>query len=243
MTKLLLGVNIDHVATLRNTRNTNYPDPIQAAFIIEQAGADTITVHLREDRRHITNRDVYILREIIQTQMNLEIAITDEMLNFASKIKPNFCCLVPEKRQEITTESGLDVINQQNKIISAIKLLKDNGINVSLFIDPDQLQIEASVISGAEYIEIHTGKYATASSNYLRNNEFERIRKAVNFANNLNLTVNAGHGLTYYNVKAIASLPQIHELNIGHAIIGRAMIDGLSHAVKEMKKILLEARS
>ncbi|MCW0972756.1 pyridoxine 5'-phosphate synthase [Pantoea sp. JV6] len=242
MAELLLGVNIDHVATVRNARGTNYPDPVQAAFIAEQAGADGITVHLREDRRHITDRDVRILRDTIQTRMNLEMAVTDEMIGIACDIQPHFCCLVPEKRQEVTTEGGLDVAGQQEKMNAAVRLLSDAGILVSLFIDADHRQIEAAVASGAPYIEIHTGAYAEAPEGLARDAELARIRHAATFAASLGLKVNAGHGLTYHNVLPIAALPEMHELNIGHAIIGRAVMSGLPDAVKEMKLLLREAR-
>ncbi len=242
MAELLLGVNIDHIATVRNARGTNYPDPVQAAFIAEQAGADGITVHLREDRRHITDRDVRILRDTIQTRMNLEMAVTDEMIGIACDIQPHFCCLVPEKRQEVTTEGGLDVAGQQEKMNAAVRLLSDAGILVSLFIDADHRQIEAAVASGAPYIEIHTGAYAEAPEGLARDAELARIRHAATFAASLGLKVNAGHGLTYHNVLPIAALPEMHELNIGHAIIGRAVMSGLPDAVKEMKLLLREAR-
>jgi len=220
MAELLLGVNIDHIATLRNARGTAYPDPVQAAFIVEQAGADGITVHLREDRRHITDRDVRILRQTLDTRMNLEMAVTDEMLAIAVETKPHFCCLVPEKRQEVTTEGGLDVAGQRDKMRDACKRLADAGILVSLFIDADEEQI-----TDAEQAS-----------------ELARIAKAATFAASLGLKVNAGHGLTYHNVKAIARIPEMHELNIGHAIIGRAVMSGLKDAVVEMKRLMLEAR-
>ncbi|QCP60502.1 pyridoxine 5'-phosphate synthase [Pantoea sp. SO10] len=242
MAELLLGVNIDHIATVRNARGTNYPDPVQAAFVAEQAGADGITVHLREDRRHITDRDVRILRDTIQTRMNLEMAVTDEMIDIACEIKPHFVCLVPEKRQEVTTEGGLDVAGQQDKINAAVRLLSDAGILVSLFIDADHRQIEAAVASGAPYIEIHTGAYAEAPEGLARQAELSRIRKAATFAASLGLKVNAGHGLTYHNVQPIAELPEMHELNIGHAIIGRALFSGLADAVSGMKLLMREAR-
>ncbi|MFJ5159642.1 pyridoxine 5'-phosphate synthase [Pantoea sp. NPDC088449] len=242
MAELLLGVNIDHIATVRNARGTNYPDPVQAAFVAEQAGADGITVHLREDRRHITDRDVRILRDTIQTRMNLEMAVTDEMIDIACEIKPHFVCLVPEKRQEVTTEGGLDVAGQQDKINAAVRLLSEAGILVSLFIDADHRQIEAAVASGAPYIEIHTGAYAEAAEGLERQAELSRIRKAATFAASLGLKVNAGHGLTYHNVQPIAELPEMHELNIGHAIIGRALFSGLADAVTEMKQLMREAR-
>ncbi|WP_323661139.1 pyridoxine 5'-phosphate synthase [Pectobacterium versatile] len=242
MAELLLGVNIDHIATLRNARGTAYPDPVQAAFIAEQAGADGITVHLREDRRHITDRDVRILRETLQTRMNLEMAVTEEMLNIACEVKPHFCCLVPEKRQEVTTEGGLDVAGQQEKIDNAVARLSQANILVSLFIDADKRQIDAAVASGAPYIEIHTGAYADAPDDEARQHEFERIRDAATYAAAKGLKVNAGHGLTYHNVLPIAALPEMHELNIGHAIIGRAVMSGLKDAVAEMKNLMREAR-
>ncbi|GKW26389.1 pyridoxine 5'-phosphate synthase [Pectobacterium carotovorum subsp. carotovorum] len=242
MAELLLGVNIDHIATLRNARGTAYPDPVQAAFVAEQAGADGITVHLREDRRHITDRDVRILRETLQTRMNLEMAVTEEMLDIACEVKPHFCCLVPEKRQEVTTEGGLDVAGQQEKIDNAVAKLSQANILVSLFIDADKRQIDAAVASGAPYIEIHTGAYADAPDDEARQHEFERIRDAATYAAAQGLKVNAGHGLTYHNVLPIAALPEMHELNIGHAIIGRAVMSGLKEAVAEMKTLMREAR-
>lgn len=242
MADLLLGINIDHIATLRNARGTAYPDPVQAAFIAEQAGADGITVHLREDRRHITDRDVRILRQTIQTRMNLEMAVTDEMLAIACELRPQFCCLVPEKRAEVTTEGGLDVAGQRDKMTLAVRRLADAGILVSLFIDADLRQIDAAVAVGAPYIEIHTGAYADASSDLARQAELERITRAAAYAADLGLKVNAGHGLTYHNVQPIAALPQMHELNIGHAIIGRAVMSGLPAAVSEMKILMREAR-
>lgn len=243
MSGLLLGVNIDHIATLRNARGTAYPDPLQAAFIAEQAGADGITVHLREDRRHITDRDVRLLRQTIQTRMNLEMAVTEEMIRIACELRPHFCCLVPEKRKEVTTEGGLDVAGQQDKMRDAVARLSSAGIQVSLFIDPDQVQIAAAAAVGAPFIEIHTGAYADAADENSRQAEFERVRQAVVFAVQKGLKVNAGHGLTYHNVQPIAALAQIHELNIGHAIIGRAVMGGLAEAVAEMKRLMLEARA
>ncbi len=242
MADLLLGVNIDHIATLRNARGTIYPDPVQAAFIAEQAGADGITVHLREDRRHITDRDVRILRETIQTRMNLEMAVTDEMVGIACEINPHFCCLVPEKRQEVTTEGGLDVAGQIDKMTVAISRLSEAGILVSLFIDADMRQIDAAVAVGAPYIEIHTGAYADATSDLAQQAELVRIAKAATYAASKGLKVNAGHGLTYHNVQPIAALPEIHELNIGHAIIGQAVMSGLAAAVTDMKVLMREAR-
>ena len=242
MSELLLGVNIDHIATVRNARGTNYPDPVQAAFIAEQAGADGITVHLREDRRHITDRDVRILRDTIQTRMNLEMAVTDEMIGIACDIQPHFCCLVPEKRQEVTTEGGLDVAGQQEKMNAAVRLLSDAGILVSLFIDADHRQIEAAVASGAPYIEIHTGAYAEAPEGLARDAELARIRHAATFAASLGLKVNAGHGLHYHNVKPIAALADITELNIGHAIVAQALFTCFDRAVRDMKTLMLDAR-
>ncbi|EKT55756.1 pyridoxine 5'-phosphate synthase [Providencia sneebia] len=242
MAELLLGVNIDHIATVRNARGTQYPDPVQAAFVAEQAGADGITVHLREDRRHITDRDVELLKETIQTRMNLEMAVTEEMLDIACRIKPAFCCLVPEKREEVTTEGGLDVAGQQQKITDAVKRLTDAGIQVSLFIDADHAQIDAAQASGAPFIEIHTGAYADAKTEQDQEIEYRRIRDGVAYAAGKGLKVNAGHGLTYHNVQRIALLPDIYELNIGHAIIGRALFSGLAGAVSEMKNLLREAR-
>ncbi|WP_426505894.1 pyridoxine 5'-phosphate synthase [Serratia proteamaculans] len=242
MADLLLGVNIDHIATLRNARGTQYPDPVQAAFIAEQAGADGITVHLREDRRHITDRDVRILRQTIQTRMNLEMAVTDEMLDIAIELKPHFCCLVPEKREEVTTEGGLDVAGQQDKMAIAVERLAKAGILVSLFIDPDHRQIDAAVAVGAPYIEIHTGAYAEAEGELAVKAELHRIAVAATYAAEKGLKVNAGHGLTYHNVQPIAALPEMHELNIGHAIIGQAVMCGLPAAVTDMKLLMREAR-
>ncbi|MFS1563048.1 MAG: pyridoxine 5'-phosphate synthase [Candidatus Arsenophonus phytopathogenicus] len=242
MAELLLGVNIDHVATVRNARGTQYPDPLHAAFLAEQAGADGITVHLREDRRHITDRDVKLLRQTLQTRMNLEMAITDEMVNFACQIKPQSCCLVPERREEVTTEGGLDVVGQQALVATAVKRLTKAGITVSLFIDAKEQQIDAAVEIGAPFIEIHTGAYADAKSELKQQEEFKRIKQAISYATAKKLKVNAGHGLTYHNVQRIAQLPDIYELNIGHAIIGRALFSGMATAVSDMKKILREAR-
>lgn len=242
MSEVLLGVNIDHIATVRNARGTNYPDPVQAAFVAEQAGADGITVHLREDRRHITDRDVELLRQTIQTRMNLEMAVTDEMVDIACRIRPAFCCLVPEKRQEVTTEGGLDVAGQKEKIARAVKRLTEAGIKVSLFIDPDHTQIDAADDVGAPFIEIHTGAYADAETSQEEDKEFIRIKDAVAYAAGKGLKVNAGHGLNYHNVQRVAALPAIYELNIGHAIIGRAVFSGLAAAVADMKTLLREAR-
>ncbi|MBP8064680.1 MAG: pyridoxine 5'-phosphate synthase [Aeromonadaceae bacterium] len=242
MSEIFLGVNIDHVATLRNARGTSYPDPVLAAGLAEQAGADGITIHLREDRRHITDRDVEILRQTLQTPMNLEMAVTDEMLDIACRIKPHFVCLVPEKRTEVTTEGGLDVAGQLAKVQAAISRLAAVGTQVSLFIDADHVQIDAAVAVGAPYIEIHTGRYADATSTAEQLEELARIQEAARYAHGLGLRVNAGHGLHYHNVKPIAAIPEMEELNIGHAIIGRAVFEGLPAAVAEMKRLMIEAR-
>lgn len=243
MTSILLGVNIDHVATLRNARGTQYPDPVHAAGMVERAGADGITIHLREDRRHITDRDVSLLRETLQTRMNLEMAVTDEMIDIALRTKPEFVCLVPEKREELTTEGGLDVLNQQTKIKAATEKLSQAGILVSLFIDADRQQIDAAKACGAPFIELHTGHYADAQTPEMQATELEKIIQAAHYAASLGLKVNAGHGLTYHNVSAIAAIPEIYELNIGHAIVGRAVFDGLAKAVADMKVIMLQARA
>ncbi|MGL9769217.1 MAG: pyridoxine 5'-phosphate synthase [Sodalis sp. (in: enterobacteria)] len=243
MSELLLGVNIDHIATLRNARGTIWPDPVQAAFIAEQAGADGITVHLREDRRHITDRDIKLLRKTIQTRMNLEMAVTEEMIAIACDVAPHSCCIVPEKRQEITTEGGLDVTRESKKLHQAVTRLSSAGIQVSLFIDADEQQISAVADIGAPYIEIHTGAYANAIDDVSRAIEFARIRQSVEFAVRLGLKVNAGHGIDYHKVKPVAALTQIQELNIGHALISRAVISGLANAVRDMKRLMREARN
>lgn len=242
MSDILLGVNIDHIATLRNARGTTYPDPVQAAFIAEQAGADGITIHLREDRRHITDRDLMLISQTVQTRLNLEMAVTEEMIEIACQTQPDFCCLVPEKRQEVTTEGGLDVVGNEEKVADAIKRLSLAGIKVSLFIDPDHEQINAADRVGAPFIEIHTGAYADAEDEMVQEKEFVRIRDAVTYAASKGLKVNAGHGLHYHNVQRIAALPELYELNIGHAIIGRAVFSGLAPAVEEMKRLMREAR-
>lgn len=239
---ILLGVNIDHIATLRQARGTRYPDPIQAAIESEQAGADSITLHLREDRRHIQDRDVEMLKDILQTRMNLEMAVTDEMLDIACKLRPADCCLVPERREELTTEGGLEVAGQLDQLRDACARLADAGVRVSLFIDADPLQVEAAKQVGAPCIEIHTGHFADAMTAESKAAEFERIRAAVDQGNAIGLQVNAGHGLHYHNVGAIAALPAIRELNIGHAIVARALFVGLGNAVGEMKRLMLETR-
>lgn len=239
---ILLGVNIDHVATLRQARGTRYPDPVQAAIEAEQAGADSITLHLREDRRHIQERDVRLLQEILQTRMNLEMAVTDEMLAIAEQVRPADCCLVPERREELTTEGGLDVAGQVERIREACQRLAEAGVRVSLFIDADPAQIEAAIECQAPVIEIHTGHFADAREPVQAQVELERIEKAVGLGSEGGLQVNAGHGLHYHNTAAIARIPQIRELNIGHAIIARAVFGGLQEAIRDMKRIMLEAR-
>lgn len=242
MSSIYLGVNIDHVATLRNARGTKYPDPVHAAEVAERAGADGITIHLREDRRHITDRDVRILRETLQTRMNLEMAVTDEMIEIALKTQPECVCLVPEKREELTTEGGLDVAGHLDKIKAATEKLTAAGIKVSLFIDADREQIDAAKACGAPFIELHTGHYADAATEADQLDELKKIAAGASYAADLGITVNAGHGLTYHNVAPIAALPEIYELNIGHAIIGRAVFDGLHKAVADMKAIMVAAR-
>ncbi|MEW9900064.1 pyridoxine 5'-phosphate synthase [Chitinivorax sp. PXF-14] len=237
-----LGVNIDHVATLRQARGTRYPSPIQAAVIAESAGADAITLHLREDRRHIQDRDVEILREVLQTRMNLELAVTDEMLAHALKIKPHDACLVPERREELTTEGGLDVVRNRDRVKQAIDELTRAGSRVSLFIDADREQIEMAHALGAPCIEIHTGRYAEADTIGEMSQELERIRDAVAFGTGLGLRVNAGHGLHYHNVQKVAAIPGVRELNIGHAIVAQALFVGFKEAVREMK-LLIDAAS
>lgn len=236
-----LGVNIDHVATLRQARGTRYPDPVQAAIEAEQAGADAITLHLREDRRHIQERDVETLKTILQTRMNLEMAVTDDMLAYAARLCPEECCLVPERRQELTTEGGLDVVTHAGKVAAACACLRDAGVRVSLFVDADPAQIEAAALAGAPVIEIHTGRYADAPTAEERGEELGRIELAVQQALALGLQVNAGHGLNYHNVQAVAAIPGLADLNIGHAIVARAVFTGLQEAVREMKRLMREA--
>lgn len=237
-----LGVNIDHVATLRQARGTSYPDPVAAALVAEEAGADSITVHLREDRRHIQERDVEALREVMSTHMNLEMAITGDMLEFASRIGPSDCCLVPENRAELTTEGGLDVVGRFDSVTAACRRLSDRGIRVSLFVDPDPRQLDAALKAGAPVVEIHTGAYADAADER-REAELARVREAAVHARQLGLTVHAGHGLHYDNVRQIAAIPEIVELNIGHSIVARSVFDGMRVAVAEMKRLMNEARS
>jgi len=243
MKELLLGVNVDHIATLRQARGTNYPDPVYAASVAEHAGADGITVHLREDRRHIQDRDIHVLKQTLHTRMNFEMAVTDEMIAIACEVKPAFCCLVPEKREELTTEGGLDVVSQLDKITKAVEKIAAVGTQVSLFIDADKAQIDAALASGAPYIEIHTGHYAELASEIEKEVELTRLTDGIKYAHNIGLKVNAGHGLNYFNVKPIAAIEEIIELNIGHAIIARAAIDGLDKAVRDMKALMLEARA
>jgi pyridoxine 5-phosphate synthase len=240
---MLLGVNIDHIATLRQARGTRYPDPVQAAIESEQAGADSITLHLREDRRHIQERDVLLLKDILQTRMNLEMAVTDGMLAFAERLQPQDCCLVPERREELTTEGGLDVAGQLPRIREACVRLQAAGIRVSLFIDAEPGQIDAAAESGAPCIEIHTGHFADAADAGEQAEELARIVEAVRQGSAAGLTVHAGHGLNYHNVRKIAGIAEIRELNIGHAIIARAVFCGLANAVADMKRLMREARS
>ncbi|WP_151824954.1 pyridoxine 5'-phosphate synthase [Acinetobacter bereziniae] len=237
----LLGVNIDHVATLRQARGTTYPDPVKAALICEQAGAEGITLHLREDRRHIQDDDVRRMRPVLKTRMNLEIAVTDEMVAFAIEIKPHHVCFVPEKRQEVTTEGGLDVVGHFADVKAATQALTAIGCDVSLFIDPDFAQIDAAIACGAPTIELHTGAYADAESGAEQQAELERIVKGAEYAAAQGLVVNAGHGLNLDNVAAIAAIPQIHELNIGHSIIAESVFVGLAQAVKDMKAAIQAA--
>jgi pyridoxine 5-phosphate synthase len=236
--ELLLGVNIDHVCTIRQARGTRYPEPIQAALVAEQAGADLITLHLREDRRHIQDRDVELLRDILVTRMNLEMAATEEMGRIASRLRPPDCCLVPERRAELTTEGGLDMAGRQAALTDFCAMLGEAGVRVSLFIDPDPAQLEAAHAVGAPVVEIHTGRYAEARTPEERTLELERIRRGVGLGLDLGLQVNAGHGLDYHNVKAVAAIPGVRELNIGHSIIARALFCGLDQAVRDMKRVI-----
>jgi pyridoxine 5-phosphate synthase len=238
---ILLGVNIDHVATLRQARGTRYPEPIQAALVAEQAGADAITIHLREDRRHIQPRDVDFLSYMLQSRMNLEMAATQEMKRLAIKYKPADCCLVPEKREELTTEGGLDAASKILYLKDYCSALAEAGIRVSLFIDPDRQQLDAAMEIGAPVVEIHTGRYADAEGRRVRRGELKKVIDAVAYGRALGLQVNAGHGLDYHNVQRIAAISGVRELNIGHSIIARALFTGLGEAVKEMKRLMVEA--
>jgi pyridoxine 5-phosphate synthase len=240
--RILLGVNIDHVATLRQARGTRYPDPVKAALDAEQAGADGITVHLREDARHIQERDVRVLAQVLQTRMNFEMAVTDRMIDLAVEIAPAYVCLVPEKRQELTTEGGLDVVSQEAKITAACLRMQAVGIQVSLFIDADKQQIDAAKRTGAELVELHTGAYADATSYDQQHAELTRIAQGAAYACSIGLIVNAGHGLNLQNVEAIAAIPELNELNIGHSLIADALFVGLTQAVKNMKLLMLAAR-
>jgi len=239
--KLELGINIDHVATLRNARGTVYPDPLKAARLAEEAGADLITLHLREDRRHIKDADLLALRPLIQTRMNLECAVTPEMINIACQVKPHDVCLVPEKREEVTTEGGLDVVSHFDVVKAATTQLKNAGIRVSLFIDPEEKQIQAAKDAGATVVELHTGRYADLAGDQ-QIQELERIRKAAQFGKRIGLRVNAGHGLHEDNVKPIAAILELSELNIGHAIVAEALFKGWQKAITDMKTLMLQGR-
>ena len=239
---IYLGVNIDHVATLRQARGTDYPRPAEAAAMVERAGADSITVHLREDRRHIQDDDLTAIIAVMRTHMNLELAVTEEMLGIAANLKPSDCCLVPEKREELTTEGGLDVAGQLDRVRDACAQLGEAGIRVSLFIDPERAQLDAAVAAGAPVVELHTGAYAEAEGEEQKT-ELQRIVDAAAYGDQLGLVINAGHGLHYGNVQDIAVIPQVVELNIGHSIISRAVFDGLMLAVGDMKRLMVEARA
>jgi len=241
--RILLGVNVDHVATLRQARGTRYPDPVEAACLAERCGADSITIHLREDRRHIQERDLRVMTDTLQTRINLEMAVTDEMLRIADQYRPADCCLVPEKRAELTTEGGLDVVGALPQVKTACAELARQGIRVSLFVDPDPAQLDAAAEAGAPVVELHTGGYADATDSAEQARELERVIQAARHADRIGLTVHAGHGLHYHNVQAVAAITQIIELNIGHAIIARAVIDGMDRAVADMKRLMLAARS
>ncbi|MEA3180729.1 MAG: pyridoxine 5-phosphate synthase [Gammaproteobacteria bacterium] len=239
---LALGINIDHVATLRQARRGRHPDPIHAALAAEMAGADSITLHLREDRRHIQDNDVRVLKGLLKTHMNLEMAVTDEMLGIAADVRPSDCCLVPEKREEITTEGGLDVASQIPRLTEATKALAGHGIRVALFIDPDSRQIEAAAEIGAPVVELHTGAYAEREGSH-QATELERLRSGARLAAGLGIEVHAGHGLNYHNVQPVAAIRDIVELNIGHSIVARALFDGLSVAVRDMKQLMAAVRA
>jgi pyridoxine 5-phosphate synthase len=239
---IALGVNIDHVATLRQARRARYPDPVHAALAAEMAGADLITLHLREDRRHIQIQDVRALKEMVQTRMNLEMAVTDEMLDLARHVRPPDCCLVPEKRQEITTEGGLDAASQVQRLKEAVSVLVVAGIRVALFIDPDPQQIEAAVQIGAPVVELHTGAYSDSSGSQ-QATQLQRLHSGAKLAASMGLEVHAGHGLNYHNVQPVAAIDEIVELNIGHAIVARAVFDGMAVAVRDMRELMLAARA
>jgi len=233
-----LGVNIDHVATIRQARRGKEPDPVHAAVLAELGGADGITVHLREDRRHIQDRDLFILRETVKVKLNLEMACNDEIIGIALKIKPDMCTLVPEKREELTTEGGLNVTANFDTILRTVQTLMDEGIDVSIFIDPDEVQIGKAFETGAKFVEIHTGKYADSITESQRRDELKKIENASKYASELGFVVNAGHGLNYQNVSAIAKMPYFYEFNIGHSIVSRAVLIGMKEAVRDMKEIL-----
>lgn len=236
-----LGINIDHVATLRQARRSPYPDPLYAALLAEQNGADSITLHLREDRRHIQDHDVHRMRASLQTRMNLEMAATEEMIGIARDVRPQDVCLVPEKRTEVTTEGGLDVAGQKSRLRDCVAALKEKGIRVSMFIDPERDQLEASLEIGAPVVELHTGAYAEATGER-QARELMRLVEAARHGSQIGLTIHAGHGLHYHNVQPVAAVPEIVELNIGHAIVARAVFDGLPAAVREMRRLMVEAR-
>ena len=238
---LHLGVNVDHVATLRQARRASFPDPVFAALIAEQSGADNITMHLREDRRHIQDRDIRVGREVLQTRLNFEMAATEEMVRIACEVRPADCCLVPERRTEVTTEGGLDAASQVAALSPVCRRLADAGIRVSLFIEPDPAQLEATLRIGAPAVELHTGAYAE-SRGERQAIELQRLRDAARQASSLGLIVHAGHGMNYHNVQPIAAIREIVELNIGHAIVARSLIDGMARAVSEMKRLMVEAR-
>ena len=240
--RLKLGVNIDHVATIREARHTNYPDIVEAALAAEAGGADSITMHLREDRRHIQDADIFDVQERIATHLNLELAATAEMTEIACRLSPRACCIVPERREELTTEGGLNVAGQLKPITAVCSRLADQGIEVSLFIDPDERQIEATLAAGAPTIEIHTGKFAETNDTGAQQQELDQIGRAVQLADSAGLRVNAGHGLHYHNVQPVAALTPLDELNIGHAIVARALFVGLSGAVAEMRDLLDQVR-
>ena len=240
--KLELGINIDHVATLRNARGTVYPDPLKAARLAEEAGADLITLHLREDRRHIKDADLLALRPLIQTRMNLECAVTPEMINIACRVQPHDVCLVPEKREEVTTEGGLDVLGHFEAVKAATTQLKNAGIRVSLFIDPEEKQIQAAKDVGATVVELHTGRYADLAGDQ-QANELERIRKAAQFGKSIGLRVNAGHGLHEGNVMPVAAIAELSELNIGHAVVAEALFKGWQTAITDMKALMTQGRA
>lgn len=243
MKNIYLGVNIDHIATVRNARGGLLPDPVYAAFVAQSAGADSITTHLREDRRHITDRDVRLIVQTIHTKLNLEMAINDDIMAIAKAIAPSAVCMVPERREEITTEGGLDVKGELKKVSQAVETLTKVGSICSLFIDPDKEQIDAALQSGAPYIELHTGAYANAKNEKDKETEFLRIKDMAQYASSIGLKVNAGHGLDYHNVAAIAAIKEIEELNIGHSIIARSLFVGLETAVKQMKDLIVQART